>query len=91
VFSNLATGVRLTDAHNGLRVFNRRFAERMEITMPGMAHATEFVHWIGKGDFSYTEVPVTILYTRYSKTKSQSLFNSVNIGFDLFMRKVSKR
>ncbi len=91
VVSNRATGVRLTDAHNGLRVFNRKFAERVEITMPGMAHATEFVHWIGKGGFKYTEVPVTILYTRYSKTKSQSLFNSVNIGFDLLMRKVSKR
>ena len=59
--------------------------------MPGMAHATELVHWIVKGGFKYTEVPVTILYTKYSKAKSQSLFNSVNIGFDLLMRKVSKR
>jgi len=91
VFSNLTTGVRLTDAHNGLRVFNRGFAERVEITMPGMAHASEFIHWIARNKFRYTEVPVTIVYTRYTKAKSQSLFNSINIGFDLLMRKISKR
>ena len=91
VFSNLTTGVRLTDAHNGLRVFNRRFAESFVITMSGMAHATEFVHWIAKSRLKYTEVPVTVVYTRYSKAKSQSLFNSVNIGFDLLMRRFSKR
>ena len=91
VFSNLTTGVRLTDAHNGLRVFNRKFAERIEITMPGMAHATEFVHWITKCGFKYTEVPITVLYTQYSKAKSQSLFNSINIAFDLLMRKISKK
>jgi glycosyltransferase involved in cell wall biosynthesis len=91
VFSNLTTGVRLTDAHNGLRVFNRTFAERIEITMPGMAHATEFIHWIAKSGFRYTEAPVTIVYSSYSKAKSQSLFNSVNIGFDLLMRKISRK
>ncbi|MGD0272688.1 MAG: glycosyltransferase family 2 protein [Gaiellaceae bacterium] len=91
VFSNLTTGVRLTDAHNGLRVFNRRFAERIEITMPGMAHATEFIHWIAKSEFKYTEVPVTVVYTQYSQAKPQSVFNSINIGFDLLMRRISKR
>jgi glycosyltransferase involved in cell wall biosynthesis len=91
LFSNLTTRVRLTDAHNGLRVFNRRFAERLEITMPGMAHASEFVHLIAKNGFRYKEVPVTILYTRYSKARSQSLFNSINIGFDLLMGKISRR
>lgn len=90
-FSNLTTRVRLTDAHNGLRVFNRRFAKQIDITMPGMAHATEFIHAIATGEFKYTEIPVTILYTEYSKAKSQSLFNSVNIGFDLLMRRISKR
>jgi len=90
-FSNLTTGVRLTDAHNGLRVFNRRYARQIDITMPGMAHATEFVHAIATGKFKYTELPVTILYTEYSKKKSQSLFNSINIGFDLLMRRISKK
>lgn len=33
----------LTDAHNGLRVFNRKVADELNIRMNGMSHASEFV------------------------------------------------
>ncbi len=33
----------LTDAHNGLRVFNKTVADSLNITMSGMSHASEFI------------------------------------------------
>ena len=78
--------LKLTDAHNGLRVFSRPVAERMKIRMNGMAHASEIVAILADGKWRVTEVPVTILYTDYSRSKGQSLINGVNILFDLSLR-----
>lgn len=85
-FSNATSGLKLTDTHNGLRVFDRYTAERMQITMPDMAHASEILTLIKRNNLTYVEAPVTIAYTDYSKAKGQSIFNAVNIVFDLMLK-----
>jgi glycosyltransferase involved in cell wall biosynthesis len=85
-YTNLTTGTRLTDAHNGLRVMSRDVVARIEITQNRMAHASEIVHQIGKLGIRYGESPVHILYTDYSRSKGQSLWNAVNILADLILR-----
>ena len=85
-YTNALTGLKLTDAHNGLRAFNREVATKINLQQNGMAHATEIVNQISKGKFRYCERPVHIVYTDYSKAKGQSLWNSVNILFDLILR-----
>jgi glycosyltransferase involved in cell wall biosynthesis len=89
-FSNATSGVKLTDTHNGLRAFNRKVAENIQITMPDMNHASEILEIIATHKYRYREVPVTIDYTDYSRAKGQSLINAVNIGFDMLLRKVSR-
>jgi glycosyltransferase involved in cell wall biosynthesis len=85
-YTNLTTGTRLTDAHNGLRVLSRDVVSRLDITQNRMAHASELVAQIGDLDVRYAESPVHILYTDYSKSKGQSLWNSVNILVELMFR-----
>ena len=85
-YTNIITGLRLTDAHNGLRAFTREVAQFIDLEHNGMAHATEIVHQIGDGKFRFVELPVHILYTDYSRAKGQSLWNSINILFDLILR-----
>jgi glycosyltransferase involved in cell wall biosynthesis len=87
-FSNLTTGLKLTDTHNGLRAFNRHVAETINITMPDMTHASEILDTIKKQQYRYKEVPVVIKYTEYSRSKGQGLVNAINIGFDMLLRKV---
>lgn len=72
----------LSDAHNGLRAFNRKVAEEMNIRMNGMSHASEIVTMIDKQGWRVDEEPVDILYTEYSMSKGQSLINGVNILAD---------
>ena len=54
--------------------------------MNGMAHASEIVAYLARSKLTVIEVPVTVLYTDYSKAKGQSLINGVNILFDLSLR-----
>lgn len=86
VISGSSRRLHLTDAHNGLRAFNRTAASRLNITMNGMAHASEIVDFLSTSGLRVQEVPVTILYTEYSRAKGQSLINGVNILFDLSFR-----
>ena len=72
----------LTDAHNGLRAFNRRVADELNIRMNGMSHASEIVSQIVDNQWRVSEEPVDILYTEYSMSKGQSLINGVNILAD---------
>lgn len=84
--SPTARKLRLTDAHNGLRVLTRPVAEGLRISMNGMAHASEIVSFLARSNAKVQEVPVTIRYTEYSMSKGQSLVNGVNILFDLSLR-----
>lgn len=86
-FSNFISGMKLTDTHNGLRVFNRKVAEEIQITLPDMAHASEILDIIVKNGYRYKEVPVTIEYTDYSKVRGQSSINAINIVFDILLKK----
>jgi glycosyltransferase involved in cell wall biosynthesis len=76
----------LTDAHNGLRVFDKTVADGLNLTMNGMSHASEFVALIVENRWRVAEEPVEILYTDYSMSKGQPLVNGVNIIFDGLLR-----
>jgi hypothetical protein len=76
----------LTDAHNGLRVFNRTVADELNITLNGMSHASEFIALAYENHWRVVEEPVEILYTDYSRSKGQPLLNGVNIIFDELLR-----
>lgn len=84
----LFTGVLLTDAHNGLRAFTVESLSKIEITENRMAHASEILFLVKKHKLRFTEVPVHIRYTDYSKQKGQSPWNSIRIFFDLLLHKL---
>lgn len=82
------TGLYLSDAHNGLRAMNLLAAQKIKMKENRMAHATEFLYAIRKYRLRYREVPVNVTYTAYSKSKGQSVFNSIRIFFDLVLHKL---
>lgn len=79
------TGLKLTDAHNGLRVLSRRALRSIQLKHNGMAHASEIVVQLARANLTWAEHPVHIRYTDYSRQKGQSLLNSVNILTDLIL------
>jgi len=85
VVTNWTTGLKLTDAHNGLRVIRVDAAQRIELQQDRMAHATEIVLQLRRTGLPWREFPVEVLYTDYSKAKGQSLLNAINILVDLIV------
>lgn len=82
------TGMYLSDAHNGLRAFTGKTAKQIELKENRMAHATEVLFEIKKNGLHWKEIPASVVYTEYSKSKGQSVFNSIRIFFDLVLHKL---
>ncbi|MDU4245509.1 MAG: glycosyltransferase family 2 protein [Varibaculum cambriense] len=85
VTANL-TGMKLTDAHNGLRVLRRDAFEQVNLLQNRMAHASEIVAQLARTGLPWAEHSVFIRYTDYSKAKGQSLLNSINILTELLVK-----
>lgn len=84
-FEWFLTGLRLSDSHNGYRMFGRKCANIIHLRQARMAHATEFKQIVGKNRLSYAESPVRISYSRESMEKGQTNLNAMTILKDLFM------
>lgn len=83
-FERALTGLRLSDAHNGLRAFSRRAIERIALRQNRMAHATEIKQRVSRaGPLVVVEVPVSVRYTRETLAKGQSSLGAVMILRDL--------
>lgn len=85
LFTRLHSGLKLTDAHNGLRVMTAEAAARLKLKQMGMAHASEIIDQIAKLGLRYCEAPVSVIYTEYSKAKGQSALESIRILMDLIV------
>jgi glycosyltransferase involved in cell wall biosynthesis len=90
LFTNLATGTKLSDAHNGLRLMTAEAARKFRVTQNGMAHASEFIEQIHRLRLNYVEVPAHIRYTAYSLAKGQSNSGAVRILSDLVFSKLAQ-
>ncbi len=86
-FEYATTGLKLADAHNGLRALGPRVIERVCIRQNRMAHATELTRQIAvlcRSDaFRLVEVPVSIRYTEATLAKGQKALGAVSILADL--------
>jgi glycosyltransferase involved in cell wall biosynthesis len=89
-FTRLTTGLPLTDAHNGLRVFSRQAAQQLRLRQNQMAHASEILEQIAQQQMKYAEVGNTIAYTEYSRGKGQKASSAIHILVDLFIGRLSK-
>lgn len=84
----LFTGLKLSDAYNGMRALNQKAAAKLKIKENGTAHATELLSYIKKGKLRYLEIPVHIRYTEYSKSKGLTVWNGFRIFFDILLNKI---
>lgn len=87
-FTRITSGMSVSDAHNGLRVFSRTALNRLDLTQTGMAYASEIMSAIRHHRLSWVEQPVTILYDDYSLGKGQRNLNAINIVVDLTLARL---
>ena len=92
LFTNLTTGLKLTDTHNGLRVFNAQSLKNLKFCEFRMSHASEILEYIAIYHLSYKEHPVTITYASCSSRSTtglyQDMIRSAHILFQFLVSKV---
>lgn len=82
-FEKWLTKLELQDAHNGFRIFNRKTLEILKLKQDRMAHATEIKQLVAKNKLKYSEMPVTIKYSKDHIEKGQKNSGSLLILRDL--------
>jgi glycosyltransferase involved in cell wall biosynthesis len=87
IFTRMLSRVRLTDSHNGYRMFRLGAIRRIRLTMDGMEYASEIIEEIHQLKLRYVEVPVNIRYDAYSLGKGQRSSNAINIALRMIWRK----
>jgi glycosyltransferase involved in cell wall biosynthesis len=88
LFTRLLSGVKLTDAHNGLRAMTRRGAASLQIHHNRMEHASEIIDQIKRSSLKYIEVPVQIRYTADTLAKGQRMSDAIGLGVRILLRRV---
>jgi glycosyltransferase involved in cell wall biosynthesis len=87
LFTRLLSGVKLTDAHNGLRAMTRRGAAALQIRQNRMEHASEIIDQIKQSSLKYIEVPVRIRYTSATLAKGQRISDAIGLGVRILLRR----
>ena len=66
IITRLFYGVKVSDPHNGYRVYTLPALEKININADGMHYANEINEQIAVNKLKFIEVPVDIRYTDYS-------------------------
>jgi hypothetical protein len=66
----------------------REAAKRIFLRENGYAHASEILIQIHSMRLRYVEKPTRIIYSDYSLSKGQPIWNAFNILVDLFLRRI---
>lgn len=90
LFTRFASGVRVTDVHNGLRALSHEAASKLSIRIDRMGHASEILDQIKVLGLTYQEIPVNVYYSSYSLGKGQSSWNAVRIAFQMLLGRAVK-
>jgi len=80
-------GLKLSDAHNGFRIFSKKALEKIRIQHDGMAHASEIPKLIKREKLSYIEFPVKVTYHEYGQGLSGGIRVVKDLIFGFFLHK----
>ncbi|GAB0174346.1 MAG: glycosyltransferase [Candidatus Altimarinota bacterium] len=87
IFTKLLSGVKLTDAHNGYRLFHISVIDKVRLTMDGMEYASELIEELVKQGYNIHEVPVNIHYDSYTLGKGQRYGGILRIATRMIFKK----
>lgn len=90
IFMRTLFKVTTTDPQSGFRALTKKAAQTIEITQRGMPHCSEILAQVHKKKIAFTEVPVTIIYTDYSKKHGQSNIEALRIATKLLLSKLTR-
>lgn len=86
IFNRVFFKIKLTDAHNGFRILNKKALEKIKIRQDRMAHATEIPAQVFKSNLNWVEFPVKVHYHSYGQSGSGAIKIIKDLIFDNFIK-----
>lgn len=83
-------GVKSSDSQSGMRAFNKKVAQNLEIHTSGMEVSSEILKEIRAHQFKLKEVPIKSIYTDYSLSKGQGFLPGLKTLLKLLIFKLNK-
>jgi len=80
-------GLWTTDSQSGLRGFNRRAIDTIDVRMDRMEVSSEFIKEIHERRWRLAEIGIPAIYTEYSLSKGQSFLVGVKTAAKLILRR----
>lgn len=87
VLTYILFGLYVSDSQSGFRAFSAVGADALDIRTDRMEVSSEIVSEINRNRLTWTEVPITAVYTEYSLSKGQSF----RVGIKTAMRLILHR
>jgi glycosyltransferase involved in cell wall biosynthesis len=82
----LLFGVKTTDSQSGFRAFNRKAIQTISLKTERMEVSSEIFAEINRLQLRFAEVPISVIYTDYSRAKGQQNSNKWSVGYKLMLR-----
>lgn len=80
--------IKITDSQSGFRAMSKKAATKINLTADRMEHAGEFFHEIKRNNLKYKEVPITVIYDKYSLKKGQDWAHSIDLGIKMVVKRL---
>jgi len=90
IITRVFYGIHVSDSQSGLRAFNKKAAEVLDIYWRGYGVSSEIIGEIKKHDLKIEEVPIQTIYTDYSMSKGTGLGVGLKILFKLIINTIKR-
>jgi len=88
--SNLATflffGIWTSDSQSGFRAFSKKAIDLIQIKTERMEVSSEIFSEVKRHKLKFTEIPIKVIYTQYSRAKGQKSLNAFRVLYKLLLR-----
>lgn len=87
----LYSGIRVQDSQSGFRAYSRHACSLLDTTSDSYEYESEIIRLIAAHKLSYTEVPISTLYTNYSTSKlhKQDISNGIRTVYKMVWKALS--
>jgi glycosyltransferase involved in cell wall biosynthesis len=90
ILTMLLTGIYLTDSQSGMKGLGTKALEHIHISSNGYEFSSEMIREAVYHHLRIKEVPISVLYTRYSLSKGQNLATGMITMFKLIIRSLMR-
>lgn len=81
----------VSDSQSGFKAFSKKALKSIQLSTCGYEVCSEIIGEIKQKKLRFSEVPITTIYTDYSKSRGQLSLNAINIILGLLIRPLRGR